>query len=188
MNRPLRHGKGLKEILQKGNKFLKDSKLISRTLDRVAGDSKRGGKEGILWVKPLSMLAKSYGYGPKRRTVRRTRRVTGMRRGRGFFDWIKNKALPWLKKTKLISTVGNALAPIPGIGNIAGTIGKVAGMAGYGRRKYVGRPRGRGVIPKTVGRGKRRVRRGRGIGHMYTPQSGVGIAGTAQFSRGRVQF
>lgn len=71
---------------------------------------------------------------PARRKV--ARRTGGKRRvrrhqGEGLFDAFKS-AHNWIKSNKIISTVGNALAPvIP----IAGTIGNVAAAAGYGRNK-----------------------------------------------------
>ena len=69
-------------------------------------------------------------------------------RGRGFFDdvgsWIKTAAFDadaWLKKTKAISTLGNAvgvLGTIPGFQEflpIAGAVKGVAGLTGYGHRQ-----------------------------------------------------
>ena len=186
MKRPMRkRGRGIKEILSKGKNFLKNSKLISKTLNNIAPH----------WVaaKPLSMLASSYGYGkPKRR-----------RRGKGKVgDWFKN-AFSWIKKNKIVSTVANALAPVL---PIAGTVGKVAGAAGFGRkRKRLGARRGRGPFAQTgsgyggsnayssgmVVMGKKRgmtSRRGRGIGHLNTPYTPVGMAGATRYSTGMVQF
>lgn len=62
----------------------------------------------------------------------------------------------WIKSNKIISTVGNALAPVL---PVAGTIGKFAGTMGYGRRRRVGRPRVRRavvVLPSGVPIGVRR--------------------------------
>lgn len=213
-NRPVR-GKGvIKNLLTKGKKFLKDTKVISRTLDNIAGDAS-GNNQGLLWVKPIASLAKSYGYGARKRKVRRGRGTVmrkPMRRGKGFMD-IANKVNDWLKKTKIISTIGNALAPIPGIGTVSGTIGKVAGAAGYGRKRRVRRVRrvGRGINPQMGDgyggtstyssgnvsgfgmRGRKSMRgrisrRGRGIGHLNEGYKTVGIAGTNHYSSGRIQF
>ena len=74
---------------------------------------------------------------PARRSAaaksRRTRRRQLGMGGSGLFSWIKNKALPWLKKHHVVSTVGNVLGKL-GV-PYAGAIGKFAGAAGYGRRK-----------------------------------------------------
>ena len=70
--------------------------------------------------------------------MRRMRHRVGRRRqrGRGFMDFL-GKANNFLKSSKLVSTVGNALgaAGVP----YAGAIGSAAGRFGYGRR------RGRGL-------------------------------------------
>ena len=68
--------------------------------------------------------------------VKRKRRVyrRSGRSGAGFLDALRN-AHNWIKSNKIISTVGNALAPIL---PVAGTIGKVASAAGYGRKRRVG--------------------------------------------------
>ena len=84
--------------------------------------------------------------------VRRSHRVHRLRhkrqRGRGFMDWI-SKAGDFLKSSKLVSTVGNALgsAGVP----FASQIGSVAGSLGYGRRR-----RGKGL--GLAGMGRRRHR------------------------------
>src|SRR4051812_41551831 len=49
------------------------------------------------------------------------RRTTRRRRGRGLFDALKS-AHNWIKSNKIISTVGNALSGVPGIGSIAGRV------------------------------------------------------------------
>ena len=73
----------------------------------------------------------------RRRTTRVCRRPSHRRgrrmRGRGFMDFI-SKAGDFLKKSKLISTVGSALgaAGIP----FASQIGSVAGSLGFGRRRH----------------------------------------------------
>jgi len=168
MNRPIRHGKGVKEILGKSKKFLKHHKVINRTLDHFGGDYS-GKNQGMMMLKPFSALAKSYGYGKKRRVrgrgarPRTTTTRISQRRGKGkFWDWIKNKALPWLKQHKVISTVGNTLgaAGLP----LAGTIGKLAGGLGYGLKRRTRRRRGRGP----------------------NQQVGGGYGGTNAFSTGRV--
>lgn len=164
--RPIRGRGKVSDLLKKANDLLKKTRVISRAAHAVAPT--------FPMAYPVAKLAESYGYGKRRR-------LKGAR-GRGFVDWIKNKALPFLKKTKIISTVGNALAPVV---PFAGTVGKIAGTAGYGRK----RRKKRTTAPlRAAGRRKHKSMRGRGIGHVYTPQSGVGIAGTATYSSGRVQF
>ena len=67
-----------------------------------------------------------------RKTTRKTRRRHSMK-GKGFMDFIR-KVGSFLHKSKLISTVGNALGTaFP----IAGTIGRAAGSVGFGRRRLV---------------------------------------------------
>ena len=68
-------------------------------------------------------------------------------RGRGFMDFMR-KVGNFLKKTKVISKVGNLLgaACVP----YAGTIGKAADTLGYGRRR---RYRRRGGALKLAGQG-----------------------------------
>jgi len=78
----------------------------------------------------------------RRRTVHRRRRVLG----RGFFDGVR-KVHDWIKKNKIISSVGNALG---GVIPIAGTIGRTAANFGYGRRpvrRTVRRRRIGGALP-----------------------------------------
>ena len=87
------------------------------------------------------------------------RRRVGVRRrrvGRGFFDTLGSairSGHDWLKRNKIISTVGNALG---GVLPIAGTIGQAASAMGYGRRRRVRR--------RAAGGRRRVVRRGRGAG------------------------
>lgn len=69
--------------------------------------------------------------------------------GAGFKDFI-GKANNFLRKSKIISRVGNVLGAV-GV-PYAGTVGSVAGAAGYGRKKRRGsgkrksHRRGRGAI------------------------------------------
>lgn len=93
----------------------------------------------------------------RRKNAVRRRRVV-RKQGGGLLDFLRN-AHNFIKSNKIISTVGNALAPVL---PVAGTIGKVAAAAGYGRRRRPGRPR---RVGRPVGSGlrthmrKRRVRR-----------------------------
>ena len=65
--------------------------------------------------------------------VRRTRRPRRVRRrGGGFMDALRS-AHDWIKKNKIISTVGSALGRV-GV-PYAGTIGTAASTLGYGRRR-----------------------------------------------------
>lgn len=66
----------------------------------------------------------------KKTSTRKLRRRR--QRGAGFMDFI-GKAKNFLQKSKLVSTVGNALgaAGVP----YAGSIGSFAGKMGYGRRR-----------------------------------------------------
>ena len=94
---------------------------------------------------------------PKRRkstALVRSRRVHRGRRavyGGSLRSWL-GKAKRFLKRTKLISRSGNVLGKL-GV-PYAGTIGKIAGVVGYGARGG------------SLGRGRRVrvVRRGRGLG------------------------
>jgi hypothetical protein len=93
-------------------------------------------------------------------TYRRRRR----RAGRGLMDALRS-AHNWIKRNKIISTVGSALGKV-GV-PYAGAIGTVAGSLGYGRRRR-GRPRVHRVRRMIVVRQPlvrvRRVRRKRGNG------------------------
>ena len=84
---------------------------------------------------------------PARRMARVSRRRRRMR-GRGLMDFL-GKANNFLKQSKLVSSVGNALgaAGIPLAGKIAG----VASSLGYGRRR-------RGGALRLAGAGCRRRR------------------------------
>ena len=68
--------------------------------------------------------------------MKKPRKMTGMS-GENIFTDIYDKVIKpvggFLKNTKLISTVGNALGSV-GV-PVAGTIGKVAGAVGLGRKK-----------------------------------------------------
>ena len=69
--------------------------------------------------------------------VRRTRRPIRRRRvrrarGGGFMDALRS-AHDWIKKNKIISTVGSALGRV-GV-PYAGAIGTAASTLGYGRRR-----------------------------------------------------
>lgn len=70
-------------------------------------------------------------------------------RGRGFMDFIK-KAGKFLKKTHLVSRIGNILgkAGVP----YAGTIGSAAARLGYGRRRHYRRVHHGGAL-KLAGQG-----------------------------------
>ena len=83
-----------------------------------------------------------------RHTIRKNRRG---QRGRGLWHFLK-KVGAFLKKSKLVSTIGNTLgaAGVP----YAGAIGKAAGVVGYGRHRVKGMGLRRA--------GSRRVRYGRG--------------------------
>ena len=82
--------------------------------------------------------------------VHHHRRKRHHMRGRGFMDFIK-KAGSFLKKTGLVSTIGNALgaAGVP----YASQIGSLAGKAGYGRRRRYRRVRHHGGALKLAGQG-----------------------------------
>lgn len=58
-------------------------------------------------------------------------------RGGSLLSWIRNKALPFLKKHKIISRGASAISSMlpPQYGSIASSIGKAAGAVGYGRRR-----------------------------------------------------
>lgn len=75
-------------------------------------------------------------------------------RGAGFMDFL-GKANNFLKSSKLVSTVGNALgaAGVP----FASTIGNAAGSFGYGRRRRGGSLRLAGAGLGLAG-GRRRYR------------------------------
>lgn len=76
----------------------------------------------------------------QRRTVvkRRPRRIHG-----GSFKSFMSGANKWLRKTKLLSK-GSRLLHDAGV-PYAGDLGKVAGMAGYGKKRIVRRRRRKGA-------------------------------------------
>ena len=68
-------------------------------------------------------------------------------KGRGFMDFIK-KANNWLRRTQIVSKLGNAYAKYGGMVGLPQTsnVGRMAGVAGqlgYGRRRM--RRRGAGL-------------------------------------------
>lgn len=72
-------------------------------------------------------------YHKKRRCGGRRYRKRYHRRGRGIFDSVNN----WLKKTKIIPTIGKHLTPFAGsFAPIAAGVTDYADKAGYGRRRY----------------------------------------------------
>jgi hypothetical protein len=81
--------------------------------------------------------------------MKKPRMMTGMS-GNNFFTDIYDKVIKpvggFLKNTKLISTVGNALGSV-GV-PVAGTVGKVAGAVGLGKKRKRGgrRMRGAGAV------------------------------------------
>lgn len=83
--------------------------------------------------------------GRKRRKSRKKGRGQS---GDGVWDDVKKfagKANDFLKKTKIVSTVGKALKDVPYVGGVAGTIGSVAEKVGYGKRPSM-KGRGSGVL------------------------------------------
>lgn len=167
-----RRGKGWRDILNKGKKFLQDTKLISTVANQLANSG-----VATKYTAPVGSIAQKYGYGKRRKRGRGKKRMG--RRGRGFVDWIKNKALPFLKKTKLISGVSGALSTIPGpIGTVAKYVNTGANAVGMGRR----RKRGSGMRKKRMGRGLPYV------GSLNNPQQGYGVGGTTTFSVARTSY
>ena len=187
-HRPMR-GHGFMNILKKGHDFLKKTQVVSKVANALHSAGV-GGKHNAL-IGKIGAFAGSHGYGHRRRRRAHGTHRKKVRRGHGIGNFLR-KANDWLKKTRVVSTVANALG---GVGvPYAGAIGKVSGALGYGRRRRHHR-RAHGV--RRVHHRRHRVggamhrrhhRRGHGIGHVYTPQSGVGIAGTTTYSSGRVLF
>ena len=85
------------------------------------------------------------------------RRSARRQRGAGLFSWIKNKALHWLKRNHVISSVGRVLgsAGVP----YASDVSKMASAVGYGRRRrvYGGALRLAGMGLSPAGSGRRRM-------------------------------
>ena len=77
-------------------------------------------------------------------------------KGRGFFDFIKQVG-SFLKDTKLVSTIGNALGAV-GV-PFAGQIGSVAGQLGFGKRRISRR----GGAQNPIGGAKNPIGMGRRI-------------------------
>lgn len=120
---------------------------------------------------------------PARRKVRRTGKRKSIRRhGAGFWDGVKS-GLNWVKSNKIISTVGNALAPVL---PIAGTIGNVASAAGWGKRKRV-RKRG-GAWRSLLSKGHNFIKANqlvsKGLAHFGHPKL-ASIASAAGYGRKR---
>jgi len=76
---------------------------------------------------------------PAKRSTRvsktHTRKKT--RRGGSVLSWIKEKAIPWLKSSKLISRGASALASVlpPQYAGIASAVSSGASKFGFGRRR-----------------------------------------------------
>jgi hypothetical protein len=122
-----------------------------------------------------------YGMG-RRRRVRRAQ-------GGGFMDMLRS-AHDWIKKNKIISTVGSALGKV-GV-PYAGAIGTAAGTLGYGRRRMVRRRRRggalnlRGLLTSAHGLAKKHSLVSRALGHLGHPKL-ASIAQSAGYGRRRVR-
>ena len=95
--------------------------------------------------------------------VRRTRRRMG-----GSLSGFWNKTKDFLKKTKLLSTVGRAIAPALGsFSPMAGRVADFASSQGYGRRRI------RRRIGGSCGGGSLRPVGARRMGGMISPVGGM---------------
>lgn len=122
---------------------------------------------------------------PARRKVRRTGKRNSIRRhGAGFWDGVKS-GLNWIKSNKVISTVGNALAPVL---PIAGTIGNVASAAGWGKRKRKLGGAWRSILANGLAKGHNFIKANqlvsKGLAHFGHPKL-ASIASAAGYGRKR---
>lgn len=167
-----RRGRGMADLINKAKKInsvLRQHKLISRSAGALA--SALHGTKGGNIAGTIHAHSSAAGYGKRRR-----------RRGKGkVWDWIKGKAIPFLKKTKIVSGISGALANVGGpVGTVAGLVNKGATAAGLGRKRH------RRPVRGTGHRVRRHVRHRRGMG--IGPQLGSGFGGSLQASSGRVVF
>jgi len=138
--RPRRKRKG-GSFLSKANEFIKKHKLVSKIAGEVAKSSGPFGQIG----KVAQKVAQRYGYGAKRRVrKRRGGMMTGMgakrrvrkRRGGSFFSDIND----WLKRNKVLSTIGSVLTPLTGsFAPLTGGLTAYAKSQGYGKKRMTRR-------------------------------------------------
>ena len=76
---------------------------------------------------------------PAKRSTRvsKTHTRKKVRRGGSVLSWIRDKAIPWLKNSKLISRGASALAGVlpPQYAGIASAVSSGASKLGFGRRR-----------------------------------------------------
>ena len=127
-------------FLSKANEFIKKHKLVSKIAGEVAKSSGPFGHIGRV----AHSVAKKYGYGGAKRKVVRKRRggmdccggakrkVVRKRRGGSVWSDIND----WLKRNKVLSTIGSVLTPMAGsFAPAAAGLTAYAKSQGYGKKR-----------------------------------------------------
>jgi hypothetical protein len=145
--RPRRKRKG-GSFLSQANEFIKKHKLISKIAGEVAKSQGPFGQIG----KVAQSVAKRYGYGSRgimtgmgaKKPRKRRGGMMGMgakrkRRGGSIFSSIND----WLKRNKVLSTIGSVLTPMAGsFAPAAAGLTAYAKSQGYGAKKRMHTRRG----------------------------------------------
>ena len=166
------------KALSHAHAFVKKEKLISKALGNFLSHNKTGVLSGL--AKGAHSIAKSQGYGPRRRVRRK--------RGGSLMSMIKS-IVPYIKEHKLISKSASHVsqhASHPHVRTIAKGVSAFAKHFGYGtgRRRPVRRGRGPGILTDRntnapfAGMGRKRVRRVRRGGSQWyeKPSTWMGAA------------
>lgn len=134
-------------FLSQANAFIKKHKLVSKIAGEVGKASGPFGQIG----RAVQGVAKRYGYGGAKRPRKKRGGEMGMgrkrkaRRGGSIFSDIND----WLKRNKVLSTIGSVLTPLTGsFAPAAAGLTAYAKSQGYGR-KHMTRRGGNNPYPTT---------------------------------------
>ena len=124
-------------FLSQANAFIKKHKLVSKIAGEVGKASGPFGQIG----RAVQGVAKKYGYGGAKRPRKkrggemgmgRKRKVVRKRRGGSVWTDIND----WLKRNKVLSTIGSVLTPMAGsFAPAAGALTAYAKSQGYGKKR-----------------------------------------------------
>ena len=137
-------------FLSQANAFIKKHKLVSKIAGEVGKASGPFGQIG----RAVQGVAKKYGYGGEKRPRKKRGGTCGMgakrkvvRKRRGGSVWTDIN--DWLKRNKVLSTIGSVLTPMAGsFAPAAAGLTAYAKSQGYGR-KHMTRRGGNNPYPTT---------------------------------------